>query len=246
MKNAIFVFFVTVFWLSFSATLTAQSLRFGLKAGAGVAKFDYESDTPTDSLDFFKFYRGPRNTANGSFKPTYTLCGVLEYDFSKAFVLSSGIQATLKFSQFRLQSVYAKNLNKYRFNVLYLQLPVTVHYRTGKFFLGAGGYAGWAVSGKWKNDVQDQNSVYQYVTDKIKFGNDPETSNLQRFDYGVRGEVGCGIKRLRLSFTFDQGIAKLKAANTKPEQQDNFFLREKGALRNQAIYVTATYYWLAK
>ncbi|GEM_PF-1237209 len=246
MKRTVCIFLSTAIWLSCCAISNAQSLRFGIKAGAGVAKFDYEPEAPIDSLDFFENYYGPRFDANSSYKLSYALAGVLEYDLSKAFVLSSGIQANLKFSNFKVQSGYAKDENKYRFNVLYLQLPVTVHYRTGKLFLGAGGYAGCAISGKYKNEVQNDKPEYRDFDGSLKFGNDPEESNLQRFDYGVRGEVGYGFKRLRLSLTFDQGIAKLKASNGDPISQINYSPYEKGTLRNQAIYATATYYWLAK
>ncbi|MFN0175899.1 MAG: porin family protein [Saprospiraceae bacterium] len=234
------------FWLLCCAVSNAQSLRFGIKAGVGVAKLDYEPDTPLDSLDYFEYYYGPRNDFNSNFRPTYTLAGVIEYDLSKDFVLSSGIQTSLKFSRLNVQSGYARDENKYRFNVLYLKLPVTIHYRRGKVFLGAGGYAGWAVSGKYKNEVQNDNSQYLDYNGDLKFGNDPEKSNLQRFDYGVRGEVGYSFKRLRLSLTFDQGIAKLKASNGNPALQPNYSPYEKGMLSNQAIYATATYYWLAK
>lgn len=246
MKKLFCLFLSTALWLSFSTITYAQSLRFGIKAGAGVAKFNYESDTAPDSLDFFGFYRGPRNTDNATFKPSYAVGGVVEYDVSKLLFLSSGLQANLKFSQFKVQSGYARDENRYRFNVLYLQLPVMVHLRTGKFFLGAGGYGAWGVSGKWKNDVQNDDSVFQNISGKLNFGKDSSTSNLQRFDYGLRGEIGFGIKRLRLSLTFDQGLAKLKASNSEPLPQTNFYPIEKGTLRNQAIYATATYYWLAK
>ena len=246
MKKLFFILLITAIWLPFSTKTSAQSLRFGFKAGIGVAKFNYKSDTAPDSLDFFEFYSGPRNTDNASFKPSYSVSGVVEYDVSKVLFLSSGLQANLKFSQFKVQSGYARDKNKYRFNVLYLQVPVTVHYRTGKFFLGAGGYGAWAVSGKWKNDVQNDGSIFQNLSGKLKFGNDPENSNLQRFDYGVRGEIGFGIKRLRLSLTFDQGLAKLKASNGQQKTPTNFSPLETGTLRNQAFYATATYYWLAK
>ncbi|MDO8367536.1 MAG: porin family protein [Saprospiraceae bacterium] len=246
MKKILFISLTTAFWLFCSMLSTAQSLRFGINAGAGIAKFDYEPDALADSLDFFENYYGPRNTAGGSYKPTYSIAGVMEYDLSKDFVLSSGLQLNLKFSQFKVQSGYARDLNKYRFNVLYLQLPLMVHYRAGMVFLGAGGYAGWALSGKYENMVQNDDSVYRPFSGKFKFGNAPELSNLQRFDYGVRGAVGYGFKRLRLSLTLDQGLATLKASNGKPDPQSNFSPYEKGTLHNQAIYATATYYWLKK
>ncbi len=246
MKKSICISLATAFWLSFSIHSSAQSLRFGLKAGAGVAKFDYEPDTIVEPIDYFNYFGGPRNTAGGSYKPTYSLGGVLEYDLSKDFVLSTGIQASIKFSEHNVQYAYSREPNRYRFNVLYLQLPVTVHYRRGKFFAGAGGYAGWAVSGKWKNDVQDDSPAFSYPTGKLRFGDDPEKSNLPRFDYGLRGELGYGFKQLRLSLNFDQGIAQLKSTNGESEYQGNISDVEKGTLRNQAIYLTAAYYWLAK
>jgi len=244
MKTRIFVFLTTALWFFIPFNVTAQRLRVGIKAGAGVAKFDYKSQSQVSSPDFFQVFDGPRNIVNGEYRPTYMLSGLLEYDLPNAFFLSSGIQASMKFSHFTVPSGYAKEeeINDYRFNILYLQIPITVHYRLGKFFFGAGGYAGWAIAGTWKNKTFDDNRTLQLTKGNIKFGNDEQVSNLQRFDYGVRGEFGYGFKRIRLSLAFDQGIAKMKANNAKPDNAP----AEKGTLSNQAIYATATYYWLAK
>ncbi|MFN0215140.1 MAG: outer membrane beta-barrel protein [Saprospiraceae bacterium] len=246
MKKAICLLSAISYGLCFATFSNAQRLRIGLKPGAGMARFNYEPDTPADSLDFFEYYYGPRNSAGGSFRLTYTLAGVLEYDLAKDFFLSSGMQANWKFSKYEVQTAYGRDLNKYRFNVFSLSVPLTLHYRWGKFFMGAGGYAGWALAGKWTNDVQNDKPVFQRVTGNLKFGNDQDISNLQRFDYGLRGEIGYGLKQLRLSFTFDQGLATLKAANDKPDPQGNNSPFETGTIRNQAFYFTATYYWLAK
>jgi len=244
MKKRLFVYLALAFWLSSPFYATAQRLRVGIKAGAGVAKFDYEPESPVSSSDFFQVFEGPRNSASGKYRPTYMLSGLLEYDLPQAFFLSSGIQASMKYAHFTSPSGVAKEMeiNEYRFNTLYLQIPITVHYRLGKFFFGAGGYSGWAIAGTWDNKTFNDNRALQVTNGNIKFGNDEQVSNLQRFDFGARGELGYGFKQIRLSLTFDQGIANLKANNAKP----NSGPIEKGTLRNQAIYATATYYWLAK
>ncbi len=211
-----------------------------------MSKLDYKPDLPVDPVDDFSYFGGPRNKEGGVYKPTYLLGGVMEYDLSKDFVLSLGLQAALKYSSHTVAYAYSKEPNKYRFNVVYLQLPVLVHYRRGKFFAGAGVYAGSALSGKWKNNVQDSDHIFQNYTGKLSFGNDSLRSNLPRFDFGLRGELGYGFKQFRLNLTFDQGLSQLKATNGEWEQNGNASNVETGVLRNQAIYLSATYYWLAK
>ena len=142
MKRSFYSLLILALWLCSIQHSSAQSLRFGLKAGVGMSKLDYKPDLPVDPVDDFSYFGGPRNKEGGVYKPTYLLGGVMEYDLSKDFVLSLGLQAALKYSSHTVAYAYSKEPNKYRFNVVYLQLPVLVHYRRGKFFAGAGVYAG--------------------------------------------------------------------------------------------------------
>ncbi len=239
MKNAVIVFFVTAFWFSFAVTLTAQSLRFGLKAGAGVAKFDYEPTPPADTFSS-DFYAGLSYDRANKFRPTFLVAGVLEYDLSKDFFLSTGLQSCLKFSKVERDLSLSVN-NDFNMHVLYLQMPLNVHYRAGKFFLGAGGYAGLGIGGKWNAKIFDDGELIETLSDQLKFGKKIEVSNLKRFDAGLRAEIGFGLKTIRLSIAYDYGMV-----NNLNQWANDKQVVYKSKLHHQALYATATYYWLAK
>ena len=217
----------------------AQALRVGIKGGTGFAKLDYTPNSPTDSFDV-EYYAGLSYSKMGSFRPTFLLAGVLEYDLSKDFFLSSGLQGSLKFSHAKTDPSLSI-FNDFRLRVLYLQLPVNVHYRAGKFFLGAGGYAGLGLVGNWKEERYDDGELVKSASDQVKFGSDPADSNLKRFDAGLRAELGLGLKTIRLSVAYEHGLVN-NLNQWMPNEKEIFNSR----LLHRSITVAATYYWLAK
>jgi len=242
MKKTFYLFLTIAFWLSCCPGSNAQNLRFGVKAGAGVANLDYEPESSADTFDF-DFYRGLFYNKGSNFRPTFLLGGVLEYDLSKDFFLSGGVQITGKFAHVEADDP-RWSTNDFRLRAFYMQIPMNVHYRAGKFFLGAGGYAGIGIGGKWKNTnvyEDPDGDITKNSSDKIKFGNDDFESNLKRFDAGLRAEIGFGIKRIRLSLAYDHGLA-----NNLSKFKDGKQVISVSKLRHQAITVTAAYYWLAK
>lgn len=228
-------------WLFFSDS-EAQSLRFGLKAGAGMSNLDFSTPAP-DSFDQTS-YATVWYERKAAYKPSILLGGVLEYDLTKDFLLSTGINLNAKFSHvvFSPNSAYKSD---YRLRLVYAQVPVNVHYRRGKLFLGAGGYVGFCALGSWKRKETffDPNGAphAENTSDNIVFGSDPEQANLKRLDAGVRVEIGYGFKTVRLSLAFDQGLL-----NNAPTGVSVSGFAYEGKLRHQAVYAMLTYYWLAK
>jgi len=228
-------------------------LRFGLKAGAGLAKLDYEPSPPVNNASS-DFYQGLWYDYKGAFRPSFLVAGVLEYDLSKDFFLSSGVQACVKTShvKFEYSNFGYSYTNDFHLRAFYLQVPLNLHYRVGKFFLGAGGYAGLGIGGKWKNEyvlyVSDgvplKTPEVTESSENIKFGNDFEKSNLKRFDAGLRAEVGFGLKTIRLSIAYEHGLVNNLSSGTVYFDVGSQFYDPK--LYHQAITATATYYWLAK
>lgn len=248
MKKNVHLSLVFAFGLLFSFHSTAQSLRYGLRAGAGFAKFNYE---PTVDSSDTEYYAGMWYEKKGSFRPSFMAAGVLEYDLSKDFFLSSGLQVSAKFSKVMAEERYFSeySVNDFRLRTLYLQIPVSAHYRAGKFFLGAGGYLGLGLSGNWKNTntlyVSDgvtlKIPVVVESAEPVKFGTDLKNTNLKRVDAGLRAELGLGLKTIRLSLAYEYGLINNLASGANPNGP-NF----DSKLHHQAIYATATYYWLAK
>lgn len=229
-------------WLGLLNTSHAQGLRFGIRAGVGFAKMDYEPTPPPDTFQY-DYYAGLWYARESKFRPTFLAGGVLEYDLSKDFLLSSGAQVCIKFARAKVDDYYY-NTHDFKMQLLYLQIPLNVQYRTGKFFLGGGGYAGFGLGGKWKdtNTILDPDGTIEIKDgDGIKFGNSFEQKNLRRFDAGLRAEIGFGLKMVRLSVAYEYGLLNNLNSGTDP---NNGVYDSK--LKHQAITATASYYWLAK
>lgn len=243
MKKTIFILLLLAFLAFLSTSATAQRLRFGLKAGAGFAKMDYQPYNAQDTFSI-QFYGNLWYKTGGSYRPSFLFGGVVEYDVSKDFLLSSGIQLSSRSSKVAVSEMYSSG--DYRFSVYQLQVPINIHYRLKRFFFGAGGYFSSAFAGRYKHVVKFTYPIGgvdgSEDSGNLRFGNDAE-SNLQRFDFGLRGELGIGIKRTRLSVAFEQGFVNgLPKEFGVPGQQ-----RPRDAqLRNQTITASLVYYWLAK
>jgi hypothetical protein len=243
MKKNLSILLLLATCLCFPTSVTAQRLRFGLKAGAGFAKMDYQPDNAQDTFSIH-FYSNLWHKTGGAYRPSFLLGGVVEYDVSKDFLLSSGVQLSSRSSKVEVSEMYSSG--DYRFSVYQVQVPLNLHYRLKRFFFGAGGYFSSAFAGQYKHVVKFTYPIGGVDgtedSDNLKFGNDLE-SNLQRFDFGLRGELGIGLKRTRLSVAFEQGFVNgLPKEFGAPGQQ-----RPRDAqLRNQTITASLVYYWLAK
>ncbi len=231
-------------WGIFAETTSAQSLRFGLKAGAGLFNLHFaEPSTTLDSgtVNFARIWYERKNT----FRPTLVLGGIVEYDFTEKFMLSAGLNLTPKYTNVRVidDDFYKSDFS---LSLLYLQVPATVYYTYRRFYFGVGGYLGLTTSGKWKNKfttINDSTGEEVVTTEKFKvlFGNDQSSANFRRFDYGARAEAGFGLKTVRLTLAYDFGLANNLPAGTNANGAPF-----DGKLRHQAIYAMLTYFWGTK
>lgn len=240
MKNSA-LFFVCSFLL-LSEFAAAQTIRLGVRAGGGMAQMAYTPMSPPDTLRY-DYYAGFLYDRQAGYKSTFTAGGVAEYDLSKNWLLSGGLQACLKFYEANDNRDYPKD--RFRLNVVYFQMPLMAHFRAGKWFVGVGGYAGAGLGGRWKRDIIFYNDKtgeeVESASNNIKFGADFDDDNMRRFDGGVRGEVGFGLKKMRLSVAYEHGLANSLNSGTNANQQ--FF---DSALRHRALTLFVTYYWLAQ
>lgn len=231
---------ITLIFLGILNTGSAQALRFGLKAGAGLSNLDFSAPINPDYPDQV-YYAEIWYERKAVFRPAFLVGGVLEYDLTKDFLMSAGLNLTSKFSHVRENSM-ANFTRDFKLNLLYVQLPVNIHYRISRFFIGAGGYVGLCAAGKWKlkeTFISPNGTGEVFNSQGIALGNDSEFANLKPLDVGVRGELGYGFKTVRLSLAYDHGLT-----NNLPTLQDG--MTYDGKLRHRAVYATVTYYWLVK
>ena len=89
----------------------------------------------------------------------------MEFDLTKEFVFSTGIQLTPRYSNTVLNYL-PKSENEVRVRLNYLQIPVTCYYRKRQMFFGLGGYWGACLWGNWETEERyyDNNIVFNTVT----------------------------------------------------------------------------------
>lgn len=243
MKNALSTLLVVALSIACTVVSTAQNFRFGIKAGAGLANLDYAPLAASDMAPF-DYYNGLwYDREKSSFGPAFLLGETIEYDLSKDVFLASGIQLTSRYAHVNVDEP-TSNTNDFRLNLLHLQLPLKLHYRAGKLFLGAGGYASLGAGGKWKNTntlISPNGTVTTETSGPVKFGKKLNESNMKRFDAGVGLELGYGFKTIRLNLSYEGGFVNNLSSGIGPKEE-----KVNSRLYHQVIYLTATYYWIKK
>jgi hypothetical protein len=135
---------------------------------------------------------------------------------------------------------YADNSNtssnyvKYRFNPLYLQLPVSLALKfpiseNARLFVAAGPYAEMGIGGKATTEVNVAGNTSS-SSSNIKFDNDnPTTSDeeganydhLKRFDYGLNFGGGLEIDRFIIGVNYGLGLSKINSTSDNNSNDNN-------------------------
>jgi hypothetical protein len=95
-------------------------------------------------------------------------------------------------------------------NTSWLEVPVSLTYNSGNFFVGAGPSLSFGVGGKWKSKLEDEPEE----SGKVKFGNSDE-DDLKGFDFGVNVLAGFQFNNgLFVAANFNQGFSNLTPGDT--------------------------------
>jgi hypothetical protein len=117
----------------------------------------------------------------------------------------------------------------------YLELPVYALYHTpvgdNDFFIGAGPFVGYGLSGKEKGsesesitEDNDTQSASTSVDQNVKFGSD-SSSDVKRIDYGISAMAGFKFSMgFLVSVYYDLGLA-----NIDPDSSDDSKIRTRVA-----------------
>jgi hypothetical protein len=183
---------------------TASKTTFGLKGGINLPKYKYVNDDKNTTSE-------TRTTTN------FNLTGYADVPVSTYFSVQPGISLQGKGAK------YYENVNEQKEdNVLVVEIPVNLVANLpagpGKFYLGAGPYAGFNVSGKRK-------SIKGSVTTEtdLKFG-DTVTDNLKTVDFGLNFLAGYQlISGLNFGAGYGLGLTNLRPTSTSTTniQQNN-------------------------
>lgn len=171
--------------------------------------------------------------------PAYHAGVVVEFGFGGNFGLGTGLQFSAKggkreFTGTVLNVPYVRTRNVMP---MYLQIPLTLHFRNGGFYAGAGPYIGFAVAGKTKTKIEYGEDSNEESED-LEFG-DEKDKDFSQIDYGAGFELGYEFfGNLRLSASYQLGLANILAADAVDEASNH---DGDWSAKNNVIGVSLTY-----
>ena len=196
-------------FLAFSimATISFAQINIGLKAGFNLANIN-ASDSEFDH----------------KFLPTFQVGAILDIDFSDNLGVQTGISFMGKGSKIDEQILGSDFVATSR--LFYVQVPVNLMYKNNNFFIGAGPYIGYGISGKYKAEyigIED-NEDYE-------FGNTVE-DDVAPIDYGIGVQVGVMFGSVRVGAGYDLGLANVIPKDIRADDE---------YIRNNVINVFAAF-----
>ncbi|MDB5014267.1 MAG: hypothetical protein JWQ25_2469 [Daejeonella sp.] len=178
--------------------VSAQGLKYGIKAGVNFANQEFKEEGVT---------------LTPSAITSFHIQGLVDYGISSSFSIQPGIGVSGK--GFKIES---DGVN-WKTDLMYVEIPVNAVAKfpfssVGKFFVGAGPYAAFGISGKSKIEMMGE----EESTDKVF---DKEEGMYKKSDFGVNilggleltkgftinANYGLGLSNIALE---DGGTAKNK------------------------------------
>lgn len=195
-------FLLLVLALRLVSVAQGQKLEFGISAGGGLAGGHFQ-------------VTGGNTDFKSSSIAAWALGTALRWRVNDKFSVIPGLRLAVKGGviQFDSANIEALLTHKTTHRLSYLALPVGFYYQFKHLFIGAGLYAGAALTGKAKQEktLVDATGFTETVVleEAISFDKNDRTAHLRaaRFDYGLQGELGYDFKGYRLSLCYEQGLA---------------------------------------
>lgn len=205
--------FLTPVFLSLALFLGISSasgqVRFGLKAGFNLNRLSL-SDDYQSILRLLEVSEDLQT----KWLPAYHAGVVIEFGLAGGFGLGTGLEASVKGTrlQYDLRVLNDPYTRTYRIAPMYVRLPLALTYRRNGLYFGVGPYAGYAIAGKERVKTEAADGTASKDSRSLDFGNDLE-DDLNPLDYGAGVELGYETGRLRLTASYQHGLA-----NTLPKE----------------------------
>lgn len=201
-------------------TAFAQSsdskLKFGVKAGVNFANisisYDGDEDDDSDTKAVTSFHFG----------------GYADLSVSPAFSIQPGL--TLSGKGFKEEESYSEpgysEEGKSTTNVMYLEVPVNFVYKINDFYIGAGPYAAFALSGKNKYEYTENDGgdiTSEKEEEDVKIGNG-EDDQLKGTDFGINFMAGYQLKNgINLGVGYGLGLSNIYPG----ESSENYKIKNR-------------------
>ncbi len=203
------------------AQSSGGKIKYGVKAGINAAYFGFSSAYKKDAKE-----EGFRSLPVISFHAG----GHVDYALTEAISLQGGLTLSGKGSreiwsgEDEFDGYYYDG--SFKESLLYLEIPVNAVYKTGRFYVGAGPYAGYALSGKWKEkyeeDFGDGDIDYDEESGKVVFSGN--NAYRKRFDAGVNFLAGYQLSnKISLGANFGLGLVNLNKSDFANNDQRDYW-----------------------
>lgn len=208
-----------------ATTATAQ-IRFAPELGMNFANLHGKYDDAA----------GDRKKVDGTIKLGVKAGVNADIMLGKRFSIQPGLFYSIKGSKIKEDNLGISSEDN--FTLHYFEIPVNFQYyfndpNEGRLFIGVGPYAGIAFSGKDKYSYPTSEG-----TEKLKFGNDYPSNDLQRFELG--GQVNLGY--LLRSGLFFRAMYQGGITNLIPQGNQDVVAKEMDqTLRTTNITVSVGY-----
>jgi len=230
----------TLCLITMTSILVHAQLQFGPKLGLNLANcaFNFkESDWEPETKMRLAFAFG----------------GVIDYGFSDAFSLQSGLMFSSKGFSYDLDEIsndYETNYDGYeRFILNYLELPIHAVYKIKGFQIFAGPYLGFGIGGKYKWDYTYTDIFGEKQSEKgdtklkpkmgeVKEGDlDDDEGAYSGLDYGIDFGLGYQIKSILINAGYSLGLGNINPKSEDSSKDD----RKDYKFSNRVISISVSY-----
>lgn len=192
---------------SYGQSNEKSKISYGVKAGINLASYQVGSD-----------YRTEVKEAGGMILPliSFHVGGYADFSITDAFSVQGGLTLSGKGHKERYSydeddfglggAGTSGGTATYIEKLMYLEVPVNAVYKTGRFYMGAGPYLGYALSGKWIEKGEDDDNTDNFNdSGKIIFGGD---EGYKRVDFGINLLAGYQLKnKINLGIGYSLGLS---------------------------------------
>jgi len=161
--------------------------------------------------------------------PTFFAGGLAEYEPTKEILLTAGLQISTSGGEIKFdQPGFSFS---YRYNLLNVQIPVTVQYQYRGLSAGGGFYVSEALFGRETYEFNAQNQPSKDRRE-ITFGND-EDAQFRRFDFGALAEAGYSFRNVKISAHYWLGLANIFS---------KYYTTDGDSRKNRSFGASLTYF----
>jgi hypothetical protein len=227
----------TLCLITMTSILVHAQLQFGPKLGLNLANcaFNFkESDWEPET----------------KMRLAFAIGGVIDYGFSDAFSLQSGLMFSSKGFSYDLDEMGYETITYdgyYRAILNYLELPITVAYKIKGFQIYAGPYVAFGIGGKDKwdytytiNGAEETNKDDMKLKPKMGEVKDGDLADdegaYSGLDYGLNFGLGYQIKSILINAGYSLGLG-----NINPGYEGSENDRSDSKYSNRVISISVSY-----